>query len=135
MKFPDWLPVFGDLKYRNKKCPTEDAELITFINEVRPIEPTVLHIKNEGKRHYTQAQKDKAKGLNPGASDIMIPGCPAFVCEMKRQDHTICHWQDGQIEYLEKSKLNGAFVCVALGYKAALEAYKKWKSICNTAGK
>jgi hypothetical protein len=67
--------------------------------------------------------------MTVGASDIIVPGCPAFVCEMKRQDHTKSRWQDGQIEYLLQAQENGAFVCVALGYVAAIEALKDWLCI------
>ena len=130
MIFPEWLPVFGDLDYRNKKCPVESAEQITFFNTLRREYPELgkiaIHPRNEGKRTMQQAQRQKAEGMTPGAADIVIPGNPAFVCELKRLDHTVCQWQPGQIEYLEAAKNNGAFVCVALGHKAALEALKVW---------
>ena len=130
MKIPDWLPVYGDMDYRNKKCPTETAEQVTFFNLLRRDYPEIgkiaLHIRNEGKRTVQQAMRQKSEGMVTGASDIVIPGCPAFVCELKRADHTQSRWQDGQIEYLEACKNNGAFVCVAFGYKAALEALKEW---------
>ena len=130
MKIPDWLPVYGDMDYRNKKCPTETAEQVTFFNVLRREYPELgkiaLHIRNEGKRTVQQAMRQKAEGMVTGASDIVIPGYPAFVCELKRADHTQSRWQDGQIEYLESCKNNGAFVCVAFGYKAALEALKEW---------
>lgn len=130
MKIPDWLPVYGDMDYRNKKCPTETAEQITFFNVLRREYPEIgkiaLHIRNEGKRTVQQVIRQKAEGMVSGASDIIIPGCPAFVCELKRADHTQSKWQNGQIEYLEACKNNGAFVCVALGHKAALEALKAW---------
>lgn len=130
MKIPDWLPVYGDMDYRNKKCPTETAEQVTFFNVLRRQYPEIgkiaLHIRNEGKRTVQQAMRQKSEGMVTGASDIVVPGCPAFVCELKRADHTQSRWQDGQIEYLEACKNNGAFVCVAFGYKAALEALKEW---------
>ena len=126
MKIPEWLPVFGDMSYRGK-CPTESAEQITFFNQIRRLEPTAIHPRNEGKRHYKQVAKEKAEGMTPGASDIIIPGCPTFVCELKRQDHTKSRWQPDQIEYLKLAKKNGAFVCVAFGWAAAMEAYQEWK--------
>lgn len=130
MKFPEWLPAFGDIDYRNKNCPTESAEQITFFNTLRREYPQLgkiaVHPRNEGKRTIQQTQRQKAEGMATGASDIIIPGNPAFVCELKRQDHTLCQWQDGQLAYLEAAKDNGAFVCVALGHKAALEALKAW---------
>lgn len=131
MKIPEWLPVYGDIDYRNKNCPTETAEQITFFNVLRREYPDTygriaLHIRNEGKRTIQQTMRHKAEGMQSGASDIIIPGCPAFVCELKRVDHTMSRWQDGQIEYLEACKDNGAFVCVALGHQAALEALNIW---------
>jgi hypothetical protein len=89
-----------------------------------------IHPDNEGlvlgTGHLHHA-KQKAKGaINKGATDIIIVGSPTFVCEMKRRDHTKCRWQDGQLEFLEYSLKNGAFVCIALGYESALEAVKDW---------
>jgi len=131
MKFSNWLKVYGDKTYRNKKCPPESSEQITFFNVLRREYPELgaiaIHPRNEGKRSIQQTQKQKAEGMTPGASDIIIPGNPTFVCELKRQDHTMSKWQPNQIEYLENCKNNGAFVCVALGYKAALEALEQWK--------
>ena len=131
MKFPTSIKVYGYQKYRNKKCPPESAEQITFFNVLRREYPELgamaIHPRNEGKRSIQQTQRQKAEGMTPGASDIIIPGCPTFVCEMKRQDHTLCKWEPEQIAYLEQCQKNGAFVCVALGYKAALEALEQWK--------
>jgi len=45
---------------------------------------------------------------------------------MKRQDHTKSKWQPGQLEYLEAAHYAGAFVCVALGWEAAMEAVEDW---------
>ena len=130
MIFPDWLHIFGDLDYRNKKCPVESAEQITFFNTLRREYPELgkiaIHPRNEGKRTMQQAQRQKAEGLAVGAADIVIPGNPAFVCELKRLDHTVCQWQPNQLEYLQAAKNNGAFVCVALGHKSAMEALKAW---------
>jgi hypothetical protein len=130
MKFPTSIKVYGDQKNRNKKCPPESAEQITFFNVLRREYPELgaiaIHPRNEGKRSIQQTQRQKAEGMTPGASDIVIPGCPTFVCEMKRQDHTLCKWEPEQIAYLEQCQKNGAFVCVALGYKAALEALEQW---------
>jgi len=130
MKFPELLPVYGDQKYRNKKCPVESAEQITFFNVLRRDYPQLgviaVHPRNEGKRTIQQAMRQKAEGMTAGASDIIIPGNPSFVCELKRKDHTLCGWEDGQLAYLEAAKENGSFVCVALGYEAAMEALKVW---------
>lgn len=130
MKIPNWLPSFGDMDYRNKNCPPESAEQITFFNILRRDYPQLgliaIHPRNEGKRTMQQAQRQKAEGMTIGAPDIVIPGSPSFLCEMKRLDHTQSRWQDGQLEYLEAAKDNGSFVCVAFGHKAALEALKIW---------
>lgn len=137
MKIPEWLPAYGSMSYRNKKCPTEEAEQITFFNEVRMLWPDTIgriaiHVRNEGKFTVQQRQRQKLSGMVCGASDISIPGCPSFICELKRQDHTMSVWQAGQVEYLEAAKANGAFVCVAFGYVAALEAVSVWIAMSTT---
>ena len=112
------------------ECPKEDAELITFFNQLKLNYPDLydvaIHPDNEGLvmgTGFNNHIRQKAKGaIRNGAADIIIVGYPTFVCELKRQDHTKCRWQDGQLEFLEASQKRGAFVCVALGYLAALEA-------------
>lgn len=132
MKFPQWLDVYGSLDFRGG-CPQETLEQVTFFARLRREYPELgriaYHPKNEGRRSgrdFNALAMDKAMGLSPGASDIIIPGAPAFVCEMKRRDHTKSSWQPGQIEYLEEAQKQGAFCCVALGVDAAMEAVKKW---------
>lgn len=137
MKFDIDIPVFGDTEYRNKKCPSEALEQVTFFNRVRRNYPDTwgkiaTHIRNEGKFSVQQRTKQKAEGMTPGASDIIIPGNPTFVCEMKRRDHTVSKWQDGQKDYLLTSQKMGAFACVALGADAAMEALEKWISLQST---
>ena len=133
MKIPPHIQVFGDVCFMGD-CPTEDAELITFFNELAKLYPSLakvaIHPDNEGlvlgSGHLHHARQ-KAKGaIKKGAADIVICGNPTFVCEMKRQDHTKSRWQDGQLEFLEYGLKNGAFVCIALGYESALEAVKDW---------
>lgn len=129
MKFPNWLPVFGDVSYRNKKCPPESVEQITVFNWLRANGyKTAIHPRNEGKRTYNQTSRQKAEGMTKGASDIIIPHRIPFICELKRQDHTLCKLEDEQIEYLKQCKKDGAFVCVALGYKSVLEAIAEWNN-------
>ena len=134
MKIPGWLPCYGNTDFRGD-CPREDAELMTFFNELKRLYPHLsaiaIHPDNEGliigSGHNVHI-KQKAKGaIKKGAADIIIVGNPTFVCEMKRQDHTKSRWQDGQLAFLEASKKQGAFVCVALGYVAALQALKDWQ--------
>lgn len=122
------VPVYGDQSFRGK-CPTESVEQITFFNRIRKIPiwgKLALHPRNEGKRHYKQVTKEKAEGMTEGASDIIIPGSPSFVCELKRRDRTKSSWQSGQEDYLESAQKAGAFACVALGADAAMEAFEEW---------
>jgi hypothetical protein len=70
-----------------------------------------------------QVAREKAEGMTKGASDVIIVANPAFVCEIKRRDHTKSAWQDGQIEFLKAAQELGAFVCIALGADAATEAF------------
>lgn len=130
MKFHPQIKVYGDCTYRGD-CPLESAEQVTFFNQIRKLYPDTygaiaVHIRNEGKKTHTQVAKEKAEGMTTGASDVLIPGCPSFVCEIKRKDHTKSKWQKGQQEYLTAAQEQGAFVCVALGYEAALAALKDW---------
>jgi len=126
MKFPTWISVYGNLEYRGA-CPPESAEQITLFNIIRKEYPHALHPRNEGKRTTQQVQRQKAEGMTAGAADIIIPSGLAFVCELKRQDHTKSVWQPKQLDFLKSCYDSGAFVCVALGYKSALEAIEEWK--------
>lgn len=129
------FPIYGDIDFRGK-CPPESAEQITFFNKLRKEYPDTwgrlaLHPRNEQQLRGGQHRgliKQKAEGMTPGASDIIIPGSPSFVCEMKRQDHTQSKWQDGQIEYLSAAQDAGCFACVALGWQGAWEAFQVWVS-------
>lgn len=133
MKFPDGVRVFGDLSFRGK-CPLEHVEQASFFNRLRDRYPDTygllaLHPRNEGlkeKGQFVTVLKHKAEGMTPGASDIIIPGSPAFVCEVKRVDHTLSQWQPGQVAYLEAARDAGAFACVALGAVGAWEAFEAW---------
>jgi hypothetical protein len=131
------VPVYGDQSFRGK-CPSESVEQVTFFNRIRKIPVwgrIALHPRNEGKRHYKQVSREKSEGMTEGASDIIIPGCPALVCELKRRDHTQSAWQDGQVEYLEAAQKAGAFVCVALGADGAMDAFEEWlRSQVNRSG-
>ena len=128
--------IYGDRLYRGK-CAVESMEQVTLFNWLRREYPETLgalavHPRNEGQLRGGQfhaMQKVKAEGMTPGASDIIIPGAPAFVCEVKRRDHTKSAWQDGQIDYLRASARAGCFVCIALGHKAAKQAVQDWQAI------
>jgi len=125
--------VYGDTTWRGA-CPAEEVEQVTFFNRLRREYPDTygliaLHPRNEqqlrGSQHRMMISQ-KAEGMAPGAADIIIPGSPAFVCEMKRKDHTKSKWQEGQREYLQAAYDAGAFACVALGYEAAWRAFMEW---------
>lgn len=135
MKFHPWLPVYGNADYRGD-CPPESAEQKTFFNWLRMQHPQTwgliaLHPRNEGQRTHGQTWHQKAEGMTTGASDIIIPARFAFVCELKRQDHTKSKLEAGQPEYLEAAKNAGAFVCVALGWEGARDAFNDWLSLLD----
>jgi hypothetical protein len=130
MKFRPEIIVYGDTDFRGS-CPSESAEQVTFFARVRhrwteTYGRLAVHVRNEGIRGYMQAARHKAEGMTPGAADVIIPGAPAFVCEIKRRDHTKSQWQDGQEDYLIAAKEAGAFVCVALGADAAIDAFEAY---------
>ena len=137
MIIPPEIPVYGDMKYRNPKCPRESVEQITLINKIRAKYPetygrVLVHVKNEAKLingQFAAINKDRAMGMAKGASDIIIPSRISFVCEMKRQDSSLCVIDDEQISYLLAAQECGAFACVALGYMAAMEAFNEWLKI------
>jgi len=109
-------------------------EQITFFNKLRSEYPDTwgaigLHPRNEQQLKGGQFRgmiRQKAEGMTPGASDVIVPGRVTFVCEIKRQDHTKSKWQPGQIEYLTAAYEMGAFACVALGWQGAWEALQEW---------
>ena len=127
---PDEIEIYGDVSFRGA-CATEGAEQVTFFNALETVHPDIaaiaLHIKNEGKRTRGQAHWDKVNGMKAGASDICIPGAPTFLCELKQKDHTKSRLDKKQLDYLLTARANGAFVCVALGFEAALQAVAKWR--------
>jgi hypothetical protein len=136
MKMPEGIIVFGDQNFRGQ-CPPESAEQITFFARLRREYPQTwgalaIHPRNEGKRHHAQTIMQKSEGMTSGSADIVIPAKIAFVCELKRRDHTKSVWQKEQIEYLLAAKEAGAFACVALGCDAAWDALKVWEEwICQ----
>lgn len=134
MKFPASIPVYGDTAFRGQ-CPPEHVEQASFFAKLRREYPNsygriALHPRNEGLLIDGQFQaviKHQLEGMAKGASDIVIPGARTFICELKRQNHTLSKWQAGQIEYLEAAADAGAFVCVALGAAAAWGAFEVWR--------
>ena len=122
------VPIYGDTTNRDKKCPKESAEQVTFFNKIRREYPDswgkiATHIRNEGKKSVQQVRREKAEGMIKGASDIIIGG---FYCELKRVNHMLCKVSDEQIEYLDTINELGYFGCIALGYEAAYEAFQEY---------
>lgn len=133
------IALFGDQKYRNKQCPKESLSQITFVNIIRERYPdtygrALLHPENESKLingQFSAISKSRAMGMAKGCSDIIIPGNPAFVMELKREDRTLSDITRDQLDYLYAAKECGAFVCIALGHEAAIEAFNEWILINN----
>jgi len=134
MKPLEGIRHFGDLKFRDPKCPREGAEQVTFFNQLRKGYPdtygmTAVHTRNEGKKTPGQVQKEKAEGMAVGTPDIAIPGNPAFLCELKRKDRTLSDLQPGQEPYLRQAQAQGAWCCIAFGWEAAMEAFHEWREL------
>ncbi len=124
-----------DSGYRGD-CLVESEEQALFVDYLRRHYPgsfgrLVVHVANEGKRTYKQAQYKKKMGMSRGACDIIIPGCPAFCMELKRKDRTKSKLYEDQIGYLNKAAINGAYACVAYGFDCALDAFKQWLELLN----
>lgn len=133
------IPLYGNQEFRDKKCPRESIEQITFVNAIRSQYPDsygliLIHPENEKKLvngQFSAVSRSRAMGMSPGASDIIIPGNPSFVCEIKRADRTLSDISTEQISYLYAAKEAGAFVCIALGHEAAMNAFNDWLEIIN----
>ena len=135
MKIPSHIKIYGDLSYRGKS-PSETSEIVTFFNYIRRLYPDSYgliahHPRNEGKRTINQITKEKSEGLVTGTCDIIIVGCPSLCIEMKRNNHTTSVITDEQIAYLIAAQQAGAFSCIALGHKAAIEAFNDWKKMLD----
>lgn len=136
MKPLDGIPHFGSLEFRDKKCPKEVAEQVTFFNQLRAAWPDTfgliaVHNRNEGKKTPDQVAREKAQGMATGSPDIMIPGNPTFLCELKRKDRTISELQPMQEPYLRAAIEQGAYGCIAFGWEAAMEAFNHWRLNVN----
>lgn len=124
------IEIIGDVTFRGK-CAVEDAELITFRNQLEIRYPqyaaVMLHPKNEGQRHKHQADAERAKGaLNTGACDIVLPGFPTLLIEMKRRDVTQSEITTDQLDYIDAAERVGCWACIALGWENAMLAVDKW---------
>lgn len=123
------IPVYGD-KCRKGECNSEAAEHKDFfgwLKEFRPnLHAVAIHPKNEGRRTWQQASRDRALGaLNTGAVDIIIPVRVAFVCELKARHGG--KLSENQKAYLLAAQSLGAFACVALGREGAVLAILDWE--------
>ena len=130
MKFPPDIEVVGDTSFRGD-CPAELAEQITTVQEIRRRWPDtlgrlVLHHRGEGKRDHRTFAKERAEGLCPGASDIIIPGNPCIVLELKRKDNTKSRLPPAELEFLRAAQSAGARVCIALGWQAAISFVERF---------
>lgn len=135
MIIPEGIPIYGDLSYRSVLCPKESVEQITFVSRITAEYPDtygriIVHPQNEGKLikgQFSALSKDRAMAsVNKGASDIIIPGNPSFVCEIKRRDHTLSVLSNEQLDYLWACEKTGSFICIALGCDAAIGAFNNW---------
>lgn len=129
MNTPAWLPKFGDLP-KSTSNPAEDYVLSSLISRIRNDYPTTyglvaFHVKNESKRTTGQIRADKAKGLTKGVSDLIVIGNPTLCMEIKKDNS--CRFEDGQLEFLQQAKKQGAFVCLAIGYQGAKDAFEEWR--------
>ncbi len=130
MRINKEIPTFGDSSFRGD-CPKEDVEQINFyswLKENYPLYHTLMiHPKSGGKRSGAQINyESRTGGMPTGASDLIIPGNPCFVVELKRRDHKKSNWQPEQQPYLLAAKDAGCFVGLALGFKGAKEAFELW---------
>lgn len=122
---------------------TEGYEHLEAVEWVRQnhheIAKILIHPENEGRRTHMQAATSKAKGMNKGASDIIIPAGIGFCCEIKRTDGG-----DGgskeQKAYLEAAAKLGAMCYIAHGKDAFIIAFNEWlealenRAFNNTTG-
>lgn len=111
--------------------PSERDEQVTFFNHLRKHKPhlalVATHIKNEGKRSMWQAQEDKANGLVTGAPDIIIPGSPTLLIELKKRSKS-AKIAPPQLAYMEAAEKMGCESYLCYGWQAAMKAVEEWES-------
>jgi len=134
MKLPPNIPLYGNPTFRGK-CPREAIEQASAVNRIRQLHPDtfgslVFHPRNEqqltGGQHSAMI-RHKAEGLTAGVPDLFIPGAPSCIIEIKRCNPQLSKISDEQVAYLIKAQEMGAFVAVALGAIAAIEAFDIWR--------
>jgi hypothetical protein len=105
----------------------ENAEMVTFFNQLRRLYPAIcavaVHVPNEGRR-TRGAVRDKTRGLVTGAADVLIPGAPTLVIEIKRTSGG--RLSEAQAAYLTAAAALGAVACVCHGWEAAISAVNEW---------
>lgn len=130
------VSIYGDTTFRGK-CPTESFEQVSFFNWIRTTYPDsygrlAVHIRNEdGRASGRQVNRMKLEGLTKGAPDIIIPGCPSLLIELKRKDPTQSSISKEQIEYLRTAEHEGSMVVLALGAEAARQAVMAWEKVVD----
>lgn len=142
MIIPPHIPLYGDPTYRGK-CDREQLEQMSIIGRIRREYPDsygliVLHPRNEQMvkgGQFSSVMRHNAEGMCKGAADVIIPARKSFVCEVKRRNHTLSTWQDGQVEFLTAAQKAGAFVCVALGAVAAWDGFCEWVKLIEEGEK
>ena len=133
MKIPPCIKVYGESV---KGCKiTEANHMATFFNTLRKDYPKyaaiALHIRNEGKRTHSQIVREKALGgFVTGCADIIVPGNPSLVIEMKSRSKS-AKISSEQITYLLNAQELGSVCCIALGHEAAMNAFNDWLQLVN----
>ena len=117
-----------------KNAPSERDEQVTFFNQLRKHKPHLgeiaIHIKNEGKRNINQVNEDKANGMVTGAVDVVIPGEPTLLIELKKRSKR-AKVSDAQVNYMESAARQGAMCYVCYGWEMAMEAVEEWENARN----
>src|SRR5690606_23059711 len=128
--------IYG--KADQDKAPSESVEMSTFFSRLRAQYPHTygavgIHVRNEGKRTFAQASKMMLEGgFVKGTPDIIIPGSPTFLCELKSRKKGSRPSKE-QMAYLETATKTDAFCVIAYGYEEAWNALNDWiESMENT---
>lgn len=112
-----------------KKAPSESTEQITFFNQLRKHYPEIakgaFHVKNEGKKTYATAMKDKAEGLLSGVVDIIIMGETMLYIEMKKVSKR-AKATSSQVEFLNLASDLGHDAYLCYGWEMAWVALETW---------
>lgn len=111
------------------KAPSESAEMATFFNKLPShIKSVAIHVRNEGVRDYRLVSKMRMEGgFIKGCPDIIVPGCPTLLIEMKSRAKA-SRLSKEQVSYMDSAKSLGAMCCVCYGYEAALQAIQVWEA-------